>query len=77
MNPQQTLNKLKRIIDELFDLLIKKQLDASEVDDKTRINQIKEDVVKTETAMNAKGTKIAVIQKAIQLAKELIKDMED
>ena len=75
MTPQQTLNKLKRIIDELFDLHIKKQLDGLDANDKKRINQIKEDVVKIETAINAKGIKISVIQKAIQVAKELIEEL--
>ncbi len=76
MDLQRLLNKLKRIVDELWDLLIKKELEGLDADDKTRIGQIKDEVARIEESMEAKGTKISVIQKLIQLAKELIEELE-
>lgn len=76
MDLQQTLNKLKRIVDELWDLLIKKELAGLSAGDITRINQLKEEVAKMEASLKEKGIKISVIQKLIQLAKELIAELE-
>ena len=45
-------------------------------DDITRINQLKEEVAKMEASLKEKGIKISVIQKLIQLAKELIAELE-
>lgn len=76
MDLQRTLNILKRIVDELWDLLIKKELDGLDADDKKRIGQLKKEVKKVESSMNAKGIKNSSIQRLIQLAKELIDELE-
>ena len=76
MDFQRILNKLKRIIDELWDLLMKKESEGLDADDMARLDQIKEAVAKIEAEMSAKGGKVSVIQEAIQTVKELIDDIE-
>ena len=76
MDLQRTMNKLKRIVDELWDLLIKKELDGLDANDKNRIDQLKGELKKVESSMNPKGIKNSSIQRLIQLAKELIDELE-
>ena len=76
MDLQRTMNKLKRIVDELWDLLIKKELDGLDANDKNRIDQLKGELKKVESSMNTKGIKNSSIQRLIQLAKELIEELE-
>ena len=76
MDLQRTMNILKRIVDELWDLLIKKELDGLDADDKKRIGQLKKEVKKVASSMNAKGIKNSSIQRLIQLAKELIDELQ-
>lgn len=76
MDLQRTMNKLKRIVDELWDLLIKKELDGLDANDKNRIDQLKGELKKVESSMNTKGIKNSSIQRLIQLAKELIDELE-
>ena len=77
MDLQQTLNKIKRIIGELFDLLIKKQLDGLDENDKKRIKDIKSELNKILDNLNKNDVKVSIIQKAIQLAEELIDELEN
>ena len=71
MDLQRTMNKLKRIIDELWDLRIKKELEELDADDKTRLEQIQSEITKIEAHINEVDVKNSAIQEAIQSAKEL------
>ena len=76
MDFQKELNELKGFINELFDFLIKKQLDGPEENSSRRVAEIKADLTKTENDMQKKGIKNSIIQKSILLAKELINEID-
>ena len=77
MDFQKTLNECKKVVDKLFDLLIKKWSDNKiSESDKKELTECKQTIEKNSQELKTGGYKCSVIQASITLANELIEEIE-